>query len=327
MVLGLIPDCDPAIARNVGNAAGRGAVRALLSGAARARDRRRRPQDREDRDRDRARVPGALRRARWAFPTPTTPRRRRTRPREVEAAARRAAAAGRAGPDRGERVTDDRAGGAPAARPAAARAAHVERVAVPHPHAEAVRGRERRRPRDHRAQRRHDPRGGRHRWCATTRTRSTLFAAAGADVDGERVRFPRGMCRSIVQATAPRSLHPARAQPRAQRADRRRRHRVRAELRLAVRARPRPRPPLRDARRLRELREARVPVAEPAPLGRHRVRAGRHAGEQAPPRHGVRAPALQRQAVHGLGHRRAAAPPTASSWPASRSAATSPTAR
>ena len=30
-----------------------------------------------------------------------------------------------------------------------------------------------------------------------------LFAAAGADVDGERVRFPSGMCRAIVQATAP----------------------------------------------------------------------------------------------------------------------------
>jgi trimethylamine--corrinoid protein Co-methyltransferase len=30
-----------------------------------------------------------------------------------------------------------------------------------------------------------------------------LYAAGGADVDGERVRFPRGLCRSIVQATAP----------------------------------------------------------------------------------------------------------------------------
>lgn len=30
-----------------------------------------------------------------------------------------------------------------------------------------------------------------------------LFKAAGADIDGERVRFPRGMCRSIVQASAP----------------------------------------------------------------------------------------------------------------------------
>ncbi len=30
-----------------------------------------------------------------------------------------------------------------------------------------------------------------------------LFKDAGADIDGERVRFPRGMCRAIVQATAP----------------------------------------------------------------------------------------------------------------------------
>jgi trimethylamine--corrinoid protein Co-methyltransferase len=30
-----------------------------------------------------------------------------------------------------------------------------------------------------------------------------LFKAAGADIDGERVRFPRGLCRSIVQASAP----------------------------------------------------------------------------------------------------------------------------
>ena len=31
-----------------------------------------------------------------------------------------------------------------------------------------------------------------------------LFRNAGAEVEGERVRFPRGLCRSIVQATAPR---------------------------------------------------------------------------------------------------------------------------
>ncbi len=30
-----------------------------------------------------------------------------------------------------------------------------------------------------------------------------LFRDAGADVDGERVRFPRGLCRSIIQASAP----------------------------------------------------------------------------------------------------------------------------
>ena len=33
-----------------------------------------------------------------------------------------------------------------------------------------------------------------------------LLADGGADVDGERVRFPRGMCRSIVQASAPRQF-------------------------------------------------------------------------------------------------------------------------
>src|SRR6187200_1044693 len=33
-----------------------------------------------------------------------------------------------------------------------------------------------------------------------------LLADAGADVQGERVRFPRGMCRQIVQATAPRQF-------------------------------------------------------------------------------------------------------------------------
>ena len=30
-----------------------------------------------------------------------------------------------------------------------------------------------------------------------------LFRDAGADIDGERVRFPRGLCRSIIQASAP----------------------------------------------------------------------------------------------------------------------------
>src|SRR3569833_4775366 len=33
-----------------------------------------------------------------------------------------------------------------------------------------------------------------------------LFRDAGADVQGERVRFPRGMCRSIVQKSAPKTF-------------------------------------------------------------------------------------------------------------------------
>ena len=41
-----------------------------------------------------------------------------------------------------------------------------------------------------------------------------LFREAGADVQGERVRFPRGMCRQIVQATAPRQSRRSRATPR-----------------------------------------------------------------------------------------------------------------
>jgi trimethylamine--corrinoid protein Co-methyltransferase len=33
-----------------------------------------------------------------------------------------------------------------------------------------------------------------------------IFAGAGAEVDGTRVRFPRGMCRRLIQETAPRSF-------------------------------------------------------------------------------------------------------------------------
>ena len=33
-----------------------------------------------------------------------------------------------------------------------------------------------------------------------------LLAEAGCDVDGERVRFPRGLARQLVQATAPREF-------------------------------------------------------------------------------------------------------------------------
>ena len=33
-----------------------------------------------------------------------------------------------------------------------------------------------------------------------------LWKEAGADVDGERVRFPRGLCRSLVEASAPREF-------------------------------------------------------------------------------------------------------------------------
>ena len=129
-----------------------------------------------------------------------------------------------------------------------------------------------------------------------------------------------------VPATGPghrsAGVHAARAEPGEQRADRRQRHGVRARVRLAVRARRRRRPSVRHDRGLPQLREARVLLAVPAPLGRHGVRAGRPAGEQAALRHGVRAHALLRQAVHGVGDPSAARRRTRWTWRASCSAPT-----
>ena len=152
---------------------------------------------------------------------------------------------------------------------------------------------------------------------STTRTRSwprsgiefrddpealALWKAAGADVQGERVRFPRGMCRELIRNARAARVRAVRAQSGAQRAHRRRLHGVRAGVRLAVHPQPRRRPPLRAARGLPQLRQARLHGELAAPLGRHDLRAGRPAGQQAPPRHGVQPRQVQRQAVHGLGH-------------------------
>ena len=62
MILGLIPDCDLARVRSAGNAAGTGALIALLSGAARTEIEGVVRRRREDRDRRGAALPGALRR-------------------------------------------------------------------------------------------------------------------------------------------------------------------------------------------------------------------------------------------------------------------------
>ena len=127
-----------------------------------------------------------------------------------------------------------------------------------------------------------------------------LFRGAGCDIKGERVRFPRGLARQPLRHHAV-AICAARAQSRAQRADRRRRDGVRAELRLALRPRPRQRPPLRHARRLPEFREARLSQPVHPPFRRHGVRAGRSAGQQAAFRDGLRASQIFGQAVHGLG--------------------------
>ena len=98
-------------------------------------------------------------------------------------------------------------------------------------------------------------------------------------------------------------VRPARPQSRTLAQDRRPQRGFRPRLWLAVRARPRGRPQIRDARRFREFREARLldPVA--ASFRRHGLRTGRHSRQQAPSRHGRRAFAPVRQAVHGLGDR------------------------
>ena len=195
------------------------------------------------------------------------------------------------------------AGPAAVARPARApsRAGPRPRRAVPDPRAQAVRGPRRGGPVAHRAQRGHDPRGG----------RDHLPRRPGRARDRPPGRRRRRRRAGPVPARdvppdhpgvgAP-DLHPARPQPGTDRPARRPVHGPRAELRQPVRARPGQRPALRDARGLPQLREARVHDAAPPPLGRDGLRAGRHPGQQAPPRHGLFAHQVQRQAVHGLGH-------------------------
>ncbi len=62
LVLGLIPDCPPERVKAAGNAAGSGAVRALLSAAARAEIAEVARDGHQGRDGDRTSLPGALRR-------------------------------------------------------------------------------------------------------------------------------------------------------------------------------------------------------------------------------------------------------------------------
>ena len=130
-----------------------------------------------------------------------------------------------------------------------------------------------------------------------------IWKAAGADVQGERVHFARGMCRSLVQRSAPREFtqharNPARS--------------VVIGGKNTVFAPAYGSPFVRnldEGRRYARIEDFRnfVKLAYmsrfAAPLGRHDLRAGRSAGQQAPLRHGVQPPEIQRQGVHGIGHR------------------------
>ena len=334
MVLGLVPDCPLDGVRSVGNAAGTGAVQALLSRELRAEMERAVAQRHQDRDRDRAAVPGAVRGG------DGVPARHRAdhQPRAAGRAAgtdRGIASDGRsgraaAGADR--RPGDDGRHQDPTRRAAARGGRRCGPPATDRPRRSSTRtmkpfeivSDEGLELLEHNADTILEEVGVEIRDYPSALER---FRDAGADVSRHTRALPAWAVPSDRAGDGARRLHAARPQPGAQRADRRRRHRVRAELRLAVRARPRQRPALRHDRRLRELREARLHVAVPAPLGRHRVRAGRRAGPQAAPRHGVRPPPLQRQAVHGLGHGRRARRRLGRVGADRRSAATSRTAR
>ena len=131
------------------------------------------------------------------------------------------------------------------------------------------------------------------------------FAAAGADVDGARVRFPPGLCRQLV-STAPATYTQHARNPA---------NSVQIGGTATVFAPNYGSPFVHDldaGRRYATLADfenfvqARLPPPAPPPLRRHGVRAGRRAGQQAAPRHGVRPPALERQGVHGLGDGRRA---------------------
>ena len=129
-----------------------------------------------------------------------------------------------------------------------------------------------------------------------------LWRKAGADVQGERVRFEPGFLKAIIAESTPRSFTQHARNP-----DRSvligQDNVVFAPAYGApLRARHGQRQAVRHARGLREPREADVRLALAAPLRRHGVRTGRPARQQAPPRHGLRAPALERQAVHGVRH-------------------------
>ena len=251
MVLGLDPRLRPRpTSRSAGNAAGTGALIALLSGARPARDRgassggsrRSRPRS--------SRASRSTSWRPWRSPTgpprsthlarvvdlPARPRRPRRRPRGARRERRRRRR-GRRG-QQGGAVMDEtprqRSGGraGPRRRPRLHR--HAERDAVPDPHARAVRGPRRGGPGAHRAQRRHDPPGGRASSSAATRTRSRLFARGRRRRRRASASASRAGCAArSSRRRAPREFTQYARNPRNNVADRR--HRTRSSPRTTAR--------------------------------------------------------------------------------------------
>ena len=85
-----------------------------------------------------------------------------------------------------------------------------------------------------------------------------LWKSAGADVDGERVRFPRGLCRSLVEANAPREYTQHARNPRRSTIVGGGRTVLAPAYGPPFRARPRQGTPLRHPRGLSQLRETHL---------------------------------------------------------------------
>ena len=219
MILGLIPDCDLGHVRSAGNAAGTGALIALLSGAARTEIegvvRRVEKIETAVEPRFQEHFVEALaiphRTARFehlarVVDLPAAPNPRDSR--RIGDPAATAAPAGRRRRREERAMTDDsprRRSGGRAARQAARLHAHAERIPflVRKLQPFEVLDEEGLSLIEHNADTILEEVGLVFRGDEAA---LELFRAAGADVQGERVRFPRGMCRSIVQASAPREF-------------------------------------------------------------------------------------------------------------------------
>ena len=156
-----------------------------------------------------------------------------------------------------------------------------------HPQDPLLRGAERGRPGAARAQRRHHSGGNRHRFPRRSRGARDLEGGRRRRARASACISPRGMCRSLVQRTAPREFTqharnparnvviggkntvfaPAYGSPFVRNLDEGRRYARIEDFRNFVK--------LAYMRRLA------------APFGRHDLRAGRSAGQQAAPRHGL----------------------------------------
>ena len=128
----------------------------------------------------------------------------------------------------------------------------------------------------------------------------SMWKAAGADVKGDRVRFPKGLVRALLK-TAPREFVQYARNPERS---------VTVGGNSTIFA-PVYGPPfirnLDEGRRYATIEDFRnfVKLAYMAPsmhsFGRYRLRARRCAGQQAPSRHGLQPYQIFRQTLHGLG--------------------------